>query len=151
MRIGSLVRMTEEYKNALRAGGYSEHVDEFGDCVGVIEKLVEVGYPTQLVDVRWRPSQLRYGYWTDGLMEAQPMDYNLAVAEVNFNQLGTQGKTVYAVIPRKSDIGGIMTEGGRLLVFENRNEAERERSKLDLAQGGHAFAVVALVVNGYFD
>lgn len=83
MKPGTRVRMTEELKKRLRGrcgelghhvdevddaesdGTYcfacsSAHVDEFGDCEGVVEDLVQPNCPE--VNVRWQPSNLRYGY-----------------------------------------------------------------------------------------
>lgn len=37
-----------------------QHVEEFGDCVGVVEGPTHPGCPE--VDVRWKPSNLCYGY-----------------------------------------------------------------------------------------
>ena len=101
MKKGTKVRMTSEFKLALRdkcgiAGQHlgpfenndaapgedmgacygcsSEHVDEFGECVGIVIGLVDYNNvskrhrdydPTKIgpeVDVRWSPSDLRYAY-----------------------------------------------------------------------------------------
>jgi hypothetical protein len=62
---GKLVRMKESFKEAMRRNGSSEHIDEFGDCVGVILGPMEPGWPE--VDVRWKPSNLKYGYDIENL------------------------------------------------------------------------------------
>lgn len=52
-------------------GCSSAHVDEFGDCVGLVEGLIDYG--TQKgpeVEVLWLPSRLRYGYHPDQLIPA---------------------------------------------------------------------------------
>lgn len=52
-------------------GCSSAHVDEFGDCVGIVEGPVDYG--TQKgpeVEVLWLPSRLRYGYHPDQLIPA---------------------------------------------------------------------------------
>ncbi len=84
---GALVRLTEAAKTRLRgkcgsAGrhlgpfdpddGYAcwgcgtAHVDEFGDCVGVVLGPMDLGDGERkddtFVDVRWQPSGLRYAY-----------------------------------------------------------------------------------------
>lgn len=57
-------------------GCSSDHVEEFGECIGTVEGLV-VWNPGSLaglvehvgpeVDVRWQPSNLRYAYHPDYL------------------------------------------------------------------------------------
>ena len=41
-----------------------EHIEEFGDCVGVVERATEYNNEPcdDFVDVRWEPSNLRYAY-----------------------------------------------------------------------------------------
>lgn len=65
---GNLVRMSQELKTALRTNGCSEHVEEFGECVGVVEERIWLNTPE--VNVRWRPSGLRYAYHPDKLENA---------------------------------------------------------------------------------
>lgn len=74
MKPGDRVKMTVALKEGLRANGSGEHVEEFGECVGIIAGLVdyntckpgESGYEIEKLgpdwDVRWQPSNLRYGY-----------------------------------------------------------------------------------------
>lgn len=71
MTPGTRVRMTEGLKDRFRAGGCQEHVDEFGECQGIVEGLVQWpgGYAGPEVEVRWQPSGLRYGYHPDDLQE----------------------------------------------------------------------------------
>lgn len=60
---GKKVRMTEKFKNLLKTSESKEHVEEFGNCVGTVEGLVDYGdCKGPEVDVRWEPSKLRYGY-----------------------------------------------------------------------------------------
>lgn len=60
---GSRIRMSEEFKLALRNNNCSEHVEEFGDCLGVVIGLTDYGtHQGPEVDVRWQPSGLRYAY-----------------------------------------------------------------------------------------
>lgn len=69
--IGKTVRMTEAYKKALceaNQGVSREHIEEFGDCIGVVEGYIDYGTCTgPEVDVRWQPSKLRYGYAVEDL------------------------------------------------------------------------------------
>lgn len=67
---GTRVRMSEAYKAAARVHS-PDHVDEFGACWGRVEGPVDYNSPgtpfdpVKLgpeVDVRWQPSNLRYGY-----------------------------------------------------------------------------------------
>ena len=87
INIGDKVRMTEEFKNILRGkckkddhignpndefGNPSDrsgkycfycslgHVEEFGECVGTVESLVDYNSPE--FNVRWKPKKLRYAY-----------------------------------------------------------------------------------------
>jgi hypothetical protein len=74
MNPGDLVRMSAKLKSQLRSTGSGVHVDEFGGCVGIVVgpldynncKPGEPGYDLAKVgpeiDVRWQPSNLRYGY-----------------------------------------------------------------------------------------
>jgi hypothetical protein len=60
--------MSAAFKRALQENGSREHVREFGECVGIVEGPVDYG--TQRgpeVNVRWQPSNLRYGYHPDDL------------------------------------------------------------------------------------
>jgi hypothetical protein len=87
LKSGDRVRMTEALKVAFRKNCLNgihqgpmgihdgqcwdcsgDHVDEFGDCVGVVEDLVDFGCELgPEVNVRWEPSGLRYGYLLDEL------------------------------------------------------------------------------------
>lgn len=61
--IGITVRMTDAYKQELIANGCSKHVEEFGDCEGIVEGFVDYGSCSgPELNVRWKPSMLRYGY-----------------------------------------------------------------------------------------
>lgn len=43
-----------------------DHIKEFGDCIGIVIGLVDYGSQQgPEVDVRWQPSNLRYGYHPD--------------------------------------------------------------------------------------
>lgn len=67
-KIGKHVKMSKHLKQKLRTNGSVEHVEEFGECVGLVEGYVD--FQTQLgpeVDVRWLPSKLRYAYHPDDL------------------------------------------------------------------------------------
>ena len=66
IKIGDLVRMTEELKKGLRSNDSLEHVEEFGDCQGIVIGYTDEGH-YDFVDVRWKPSNLRYGYPINGL------------------------------------------------------------------------------------
>lgn len=64
MKKGDRVRMTEAHKQALKRNGCSDHVNEFGSCVGIVQG--NIAYSDGQVgpewDVRWQPSNLRYAY-----------------------------------------------------------------------------------------
>lgn len=60
--------MTEELKRHLRNNGSEEHVEEFGDCIGIVEGPM---YDSWIeLNVRWQPSNLRYGYHPKNLERA---------------------------------------------------------------------------------
>lgn len=63
--------MTEEYKAWMRQFKVNlPHIDEFGDCVGTVEGPVDYGVQKgPELNVRWQPSNLRYGYHPDHLEE----------------------------------------------------------------------------------
>ncbi len=43
------------------------HVDEFKDCIGLVEGPVFKDHPELELNVRWQPSRLRYGYLAEDL------------------------------------------------------------------------------------
>lgn len=68
MKKGTIVRMSEEFKQRMLLGESKEHIEEFGECIGVVEDKC---YPdldcAPEVNVRWEPSKLRYGYFPKDL------------------------------------------------------------------------------------
>ena len=90
MKPGIRVRMSEALKAKLRGkcvsgkhvGDMMEeetddcmlcstaHVNEFGDCEGIVIGPMQPGWEWE-VDVRWQPSNLRYGYHPDDLVEVK--------------------------------------------------------------------------------
>jgi hypothetical protein len=76
MEPGTQVMMTEDFKSLMRANGSRGHIDEFGACVGIVEGLLDYNNPGSPhdprkvgpeLDVRWQPSNLRYGYHPENL------------------------------------------------------------------------------------
>ncbi len=69
--------MSETFKAKLIEGDCWDHVDEFGDCVGVIEDLVNYNNPDENflnkfgpeLNVRWEPSKLKYCYHPQDLIK----------------------------------------------------------------------------------
>ena len=61
---GTYVRMTKALKGYMRSNGSHEHVEEFGDCIGIVVGLVDYGNNKfgPEINVRWAPSNLQYGY-----------------------------------------------------------------------------------------
>lgn len=86
LKPGTRVRMSEGLKVKMRGecgksgkhtgpwfddtcfGCSSAHVDEFKDCVGVVEDPMFAEYPQLELNVRWEPSKLRYGYLAEDLI-----------------------------------------------------------------------------------
>ena len=68
MKPGDKVRLTEAVKYHLITTGSHEHVEEFGNCIGVVIELTDWGYQKGPEwDVRWHPSGLRYAYAAEDL------------------------------------------------------------------------------------
>lgn len=67
VKVGDVVRLTEKHKNVLIANGCWAHVEEFGNCIGVVIGEMFPGLNCPEVDVRWKPSNLKYGYDVDNL------------------------------------------------------------------------------------
>lgn len=69
INIGDTVKMSDSLKKSLTDNNCQEHVEEFGDCIGIVESWE---YPNEedinIVNVRWKPSELRYAYSTDLLI-----------------------------------------------------------------------------------
>lgn len=95
-------KMSEALKDLLIETGSSDHVKEFGECVGHIEGYVDYndvpkddpGWdPTKIgpeVDVRWQPSNLRYAYARSDLVPAD--EVIIASSDSDFTQsLTTEG------------------------------------------------------------
>ena len=62
-KVGDRVKMSGDLKSSLTFGGSDDHVEEFGECTGVIDSDVEGrGTVSPVIDVRWEPSGLRFGY-----------------------------------------------------------------------------------------
>ncbi len=67
---GDKVKMSNSLKKTLINNGCKEHVDEFGECIGIVEDYVNYNKDGENEDskigpefnVRWIPSKLRYGY-----------------------------------------------------------------------------------------
>lgn len=53
---------------ALRKTHCVDHLKEFGTCIGIVQGPTHAGWPE--VDVRWQPSNLRYGYHSKYLKPA---------------------------------------------------------------------------------
>lgn len=68
MKPGTKVKMGSHFKQALMANNCYEHIQEFGNCVGIVDGLADYGDEKgPEVDVRWQPSNLRYSYHPDEL------------------------------------------------------------------------------------
>lgn len=61
INIGDIVKMSDDIKLKLISNGCEEHVSEFGHCEGIV-----IGYSfddvKDYLEVRWKPSNLKYGY-----------------------------------------------------------------------------------------
>lgn len=59
---GDRVKLSESYKQRLISDGSIEHIEEFGNCVGIVEDTEYQDESTLEVNVRWQPSGLRFAY-----------------------------------------------------------------------------------------
>lgn len=64
---GDTVKMSNKLKSMLMKNGSHDHVTEFGDCEGIVEN--EVWKNCTDVNVRWKPSMLRYIYGIEDLVK----------------------------------------------------------------------------------
>ena len=68
MVIGDKVKMNSIVKTLLNGNDCEDHVKEFGNCEGEV-----IGYvfddTTDYVDVRWKPSELKFGYHFNQLVK----------------------------------------------------------------------------------
>ena len=77
IQTGEKVKMSEIFKEKLIKNGSKEHVDEFGDCIGIVEDYVnynndgikDINKIGPEFNVRWQPSKLRYGYLPKNLIK----------------------------------------------------------------------------------
>ncbi len=77
IKTGDKVKMSENFKNTLIKNGCKEHIDEFGECVGIVEGFVNYNNDGENdqdkigpeLNVRWQPSKLRYGYLPEDLIK----------------------------------------------------------------------------------
>lgn len=77
IKSGDKVKMSDALKESLIKNGCKEHVDEFGDCIGIVQDYVNYNSngendPRKIgpeLNVRWLPSNLRYGYSPDELIK----------------------------------------------------------------------------------
>lgn len=77
IKTGDEVKMSDTLKKGLIENDCKDHVDEFGDCTGIVEDLVDYNNdgennPNKIgpeFNVRWQPSKLRYGYLPEDLIK----------------------------------------------------------------------------------
>lgn len=77
MKSGDCVRWTTAFKNQYENTTMAPHIKEFGDCIGVIQgpMFLQSWPEAPELDVRWHPSNLRYGYDPSELEIALPVTY----------------------------------------------------------------------------
>lgn len=77
IKTGDKVKMSDNFKKVLIENGCKEHIDEFGDCIGIVCDLVNYNNDNENdinkigpeFNVRWQPSNLRYGYLPENLIK----------------------------------------------------------------------------------
>lgn len=67
MKTGDRVKMSNSLKQNLIEMKCEDHVNEFGDCEGVVED--KVWNDDNTINVRWQPSGLRYMYDPETLIK----------------------------------------------------------------------------------
>lgn len=79
IKTGDKVKMSDNLKKGLVESGCKDHVDEFGDCIGIVEDYVNYNNdgendPNKIgpeFNIRWQPSKLRYGYLPEELIKVK--------------------------------------------------------------------------------
>lgn len=73
MKEGTIVTMATDFKIRMLIQGESgDHIREFGNCIGIVEdEMFTECEDCEEVNVRWRPSGLRYGYDPSDLEEVK--------------------------------------------------------------------------------
>ena len=77
IKSGDKVKMCDSLKYSLIKNGCKEHVEEFSNCVGIVEDYVNYNNDGENdqnkigpeFNVRWFPSKLRYGYLPEDLIK----------------------------------------------------------------------------------
>lgn len=82
---GTKVKMREDFKR-LMSKNSKEHIEEFGNCIGIV---IGNMYPDtdEYVDVRWQPSNLRYGYSINELIGIDTKEWEDYMKEIKLMQL----------------------------------------------------------------
>jgi hypothetical protein len=81
--------MSDDLKQSLIQNDCKEHVDEFGNCIGIVEDLVNYNNGGENdsskigpeVNVRWMPSKLRYGYAPIDLVKLEDREEIISIAD----------------------------------------------------------------------
>jgi len=77
IKSGDKVKMCDSLKDSLIKNGCKEHIEEFGNCIGIVEGYVNYNNDGENdqnkigpeFNVRWNPSKLRYGYLPEDLIK----------------------------------------------------------------------------------
>jgi hypothetical protein len=89
MKPGDVVRMNAACKRALFETDSHDHVREFGRCYGVILGLTDYGNQQGPEwDVRWEPSELKYAYAEEHLVEMPLKAFVVAYDDETREQYG---------------------------------------------------------------
>ena len=67
---GDRVRMTEAFKKNMIARGCADHIEEFGDCEGIVEGPTYPHADCDEVDVKWLPFGTKFAYFPINLEHA---------------------------------------------------------------------------------
>ena len=111
MKKGTIVKMNDALKAELIKNDCKEHVDEFGECEGVVEdKMFPECDDCEEVNVRWKPTNLRYGYRPDQLEIIKDHYFKGYIKELNDTFLYVRLKRDYS-LDMSLNIGlGVLTE-----------------------------------------
>lgn len=83
----------------MMAGESKDHVEEFKDCIGIVEGPSYPNGEGPEVDVRWIPSNLKYGYHPDNLEKSSKEDYlRKSIEESGFVYFVDASKKNYPII-----------------------------------------------------
>lgn len=130
MRPGTKVKMSEAFKKALIDNDCNEHVEEFGNCIGVVVGLADYGNGIlgPDIDIYWQPSNLEYRYEPKSLVIVKKMANKKMAKKKNEPVATLSGESGWAKII-----------GDSLVQTLDKRKDERIQHELDVASAAELF------------